>query len=398
MPAVTVERVPVQTFGLGFLGFDHLQIVFRHDAPGRPFPQDSWFVIEGLRETAGGPLVLGVEGWHGGTTLSEANGGLSGEALVARIGAAESRDPRWIADGAGAIDLWARLASYAADIAGQKFPYIAATLPGSPLPTINSSSLVASLLHHAGVSVEAALPAGMRFSPGLATLLGSSGNDTLVAGAGFHTLVGGAGDDLLTGSDDPARIDKLFGGPGNDVIRWSGGFNILHGGQPGLPYADDGIDTVDYSGAGVLRIEAPPASAGPTTPDFIVTHARGEDHLFSIEEIIWDCRSDRVIVGHGVALAPSPPRSETCAAETAEARPSCGAALAAGAQTAAACDTAPSHGPEDRLDLGSGEGGPSPLSWHDLGFDPGLSDLAFDAFDAGAVLGSVGLADLGAWA
>jgi hypothetical protein len=312
MPSVAVERVPVRAFGLGLLGFDHLQIVFRSDGPGGSIGQEAWFVIEGLREPAGtGATVLAVEGWHGGTTLSEANGGLTGGALEERIGTPVMRDPRLVAEGAAAVDAWAAMVAFAADIESQKFPYIAAALPGSPLPAINSSSLVASLLHHAGIAVEAALPPGTRLSPGISTLLGTSGADTLSAGGGFDTVLGGAGDDTLGGSHAPARTDKLYGGAGDDVFHWSGGFNIVHGGQPGMARAADGLDAMNYSGAGVLSLDAPPHGRMGTAPDFIVTHAGGEDHLFSIEEIIWDARSDRLIIGPGVAVAPADPSRQT---------------------------------------------------------------------------------------
>jgi hypothetical protein len=305
MPAVSVERLPVQLFGLGFLGFDHLQIVFRNLlAPDAR--QDDWFVIEGLREQDGADAHLAVEGWQGGTTLSEANGGLVGEELERKIGTSASRGTHDIAGGSEAISLWARLVSFAADIDAQMFPYIPIALPSSPLPTINSSSLVASLLHHAGLSVADALPSGLRLSPGMATLLGTSGDDTLAATGGFTTLAGGAGNDLLVGGGDAGAIDKLYGGAGNDTLRWSPGTNVLHGGQPGLAYAEDGRDTVDYSGAGEIRVEALPAGAPHRQPDFVVTHATGRDYLFSIEEILWDGARDNVTLGEGVALAARP--------------------------------------------------------------------------------------------
>ncbi|MBN8911635.1 MAG: hypothetical protein J0H65_06145 [Rhizobiales bacterium] len=304
MPSVSVERLPVQLFGLGRLGFDHLQIVFQ-SLMARADRQDDWFVIEGVREQHGPETRLAVEGWQGGTTLSDANGGLGGPDLEVKIGTRESRGAHDIAEGSDAISLWATLVSFAADIDGQGFPYIPISLPGSPLPTINSSSLVASLLHHAGRSVADALPAGLRLSPGLATLLGTSGDDTLKIAEDFTTLAGGAGDDTLIGSDAAASIDKLYGGPGNDTLRWSRGVNILHGGQPGLAYADDGYDTVDYSGAGDIRIEALPPGIPHLQPDFVVTHDGGRDYLFSIEEIQWDRARDRVSVGSGVGLMPS---------------------------------------------------------------------------------------------
>jgi len=302
MPAVRVERLPVQLMGLGLLGFDHLQIVFQADfgAPASAARQDDWFVIEGLREPDVAGTRLGVEGWHGGTTLSEANGGLAGAALSARIGTSESRGGHDIAAGSEAMSLWATLSAYAADIEAQKFPYIAFALPGSPLPMLNSSSLVASLLHHAGVDVDRALPAGVRFSPGIATLLGTSREDELRTSGGFSTLVAGGGNDRLLGGDHPT--EKLYGGAGNDTFFWSSGVNIIHGGQPGLDYEDDGTDTLTYTGAGDVTIEAPPERAAHVRPE------GGQDLLFSIEEIVWDGAGDRLSIGPGMGLAAKPLR------------------------------------------------------------------------------------------
>lgn len=298
MPTVSVERVPVKLLGLGFLGFDHLQIVFRNGAD-----QERWFVIEGIRDADATGVWLGVEGWDGGTTLSDANGGLVGEDLLRSIGTSADRGAQDIADGGESIALWGRLVSHASDIAAQHFPYIPIALPNSALPTINSSSLIASLLHHAGVKLADVLPAGLRFSPGMSTLLGTSGDDTLEAAQDFTTLVGGGGDDVLAGSEATDTVDKLYGGAGNDTLRWSRGVNILHGGQPGLAYTDDGIDTVDYSGAGVIRIDTLPEHEPHRHADFVVRHAGGRDYLFSIEEILWDAAHDRVTLGDGVGLA-----------------------------------------------------------------------------------------------
>lgn len=308
MPTVSLERLPVQMLSLGLLGFDHLQIVFQTDPGGAEAAarQDGWFVIEGLREAEGVEVRLAVEGWHGGTTLSEANAGLAGEALEDKIGTSASRGARALASGPEAIELWATLVAHAADIEAQKFPYIALALPGSALPTLNSSSLVASLLHRAGVDVATVLPAGLRFSPGLSTLLGTSQDDTLAAAGRFTTLAAGDGDDVLRGSDDADRVDKLFGGRGDDTFHWSRGVNVLHGGQPGLAYEDDGLDTVDYSGAGDLRLEAPAPGAAHVQADFIVFHDGGQDQLYSIEEVAWDGAGDRLSIGRGVGLAARP--------------------------------------------------------------------------------------------
>ncbi|OWJ68101.1 calcium-binding protein [Inquilinus limosus] len=66
-------------------------------------------------------------------------------------------------------------------------------------------------------------PNDLRGTDAADTLYGAGGNDRLTAYHGYDTLYGGAGDDLLIAYDD-------------------GGNNLFFGG--------DGIDTVDYSGAG----------------------------------------------------------------------------------------------------------------------------------------------------
>lgn len=192
MPSVHVERLPVEFLKLGRLGFDHLQIVFRSGFGAGLATQDDWFVIEGLCEKGADGTHLAVEGWHGGTTLSEANGWRRGDALVARIGRPESRHPREIASGDGAVELWATLVAHAAHIHARKFPYVPMTLPGLALPVINSSSLVSSLLHHAGFHVDAAMPPGLRFSPGRRTLLGSAAGDTRATENGFTAILASA--------------------------------------------------------------------------------------------------------------------------------------------------------------------------------------------------------------
>lgn len=305
MPSVRVERLPIQTLGLGILGFDHLQLVYvtGQDVSG---PEDAWFVIEGLREASPFGLRLGVEGLYGATTLAEANGGVTGEALKAKIGTADARGSREIATGPEAPQLWATFVAHASDIAAQSFPYIAYALPTSPLPTLNSSSLVSSLLHHAGLDIARVTPYGLRFSPGTETLLGTSGDDVLSPVERFTAVMAGDGADRLTGSFEPSRIDKLYGGKGNDHFQWSKGLNIIHGGQPALAYGDDGRDTVDYAGVGQVTIRAGSAPHPHLSPDFIATFDGGEDRLFSIEEIVWDGAGDRVLLGEGAGLVDTP--------------------------------------------------------------------------------------------
>ncbi len=179
MPKIRIERYPVQTFKLGVLGFDHLQLVYQPDATPVGEAQDSWLLIEGLREWTADGVRLSVEGWEGRTTLAEANGGVFGYELTERIETPLSRGSRVVPVDGDAPNAWATMASFAGDIEAQGFPYIAFALPGSPIPTINSSSLISSLLYYIGVDIASVMPYGARLSPGTTTLIGSSGDDHL---------------------------------------------------------------------------------------------------------------------------------------------------------------------------------------------------------------------------
>jgi hypothetical protein len=94
MAVIRIERVPVSVGGLGLLGFDHLQLVFQQDDYDPRLRQDNWYVMEGVREPGADGFVLGVEGGNGITTLSAANGGLTGSDLTAAIGTAAQRGSR----------------------------------------------------------------------------------------------------------------------------------------------------------------------------------------------------------------------------------------------------------------------------------------------------------------
>jgi hypothetical protein len=192
------------------------------------------------------------------------------------------------------------MASYARDIDRQDFPYIAYGLPASPTPTVNSSSAIASLLHYSGVDPSRWLPYGVRLSPGTATLLGTSGDDSMQTVQAFDTLLGGLGRDELAGGLAPARVEKLFGGEDADLFHWSGGFNIVHGGQPQLRYEADGTDVMDYSGAGTVTITLSRHAIPHKVPGYVAVFEGGVDHLFSIERIQWNARTDRIVLGDGV--------------------------------------------------------------------------------------------------
>jgi Ca2+-binding RTX toxin-like protein len=301
MPRIRIEWVPVQMFGLGLLGFDHLQLVYQQSDADIANGQDAWFVMEGVRETRLGGAYLGIEGADGRTTLSVANLAAR-NALVAKIGTPEYRGSRALPYGGDEFQAWETMASYARDIDTQDFPYIAYGLPGSPTPTINSSSAIASLIYYSGLDPSARLPYGLHLSPGIATRLGTSGDDAMRVECGFTTLLGGSGRDEFIGGSAPHVIDKLYGGTGDDLFHWSAGFNIIHGGQPNLGYAADGVDVIDYSGAGTVVITSNRHWVPHKSPNYVALSTTGRDHLYSIERIQWNETTDRIVLGDGIDL------------------------------------------------------------------------------------------------
>jgi hypothetical protein len=301
VPRIRIEWMPVQQYGLGHLGFDHLQLVYQPDEGGMPSFQDDWFVMEGVRESTNHGTYLGIEGADGRTTLAIANLASRAE-LTAKIGTPEYRGSRTLPYGGDEFSVWETMSSYARDIEAEDFPYIAFGLPGSATPTINSSSAVASLIYYSGLDPSERLPYGVRLSPGTATLLGTSADDTLRAEQGFTTLLGGSGRDTLGGGDSTTGIEKFYGGRGDDLIHWSRGFNIVHGGQPQLDYRDDGTDVIDYSGAGTVTITLNRHWIAHKVPNFIAVFDGGLDYLFSIERIQWNAKTDRIVLGKGIDL------------------------------------------------------------------------------------------------
>jgi len=298
MPRVRIEWVPVQLFGLGHLGFDHMQLVLEQGEGGAP--QDDWFVMEGVRDPTDLGTYLMIEGSDGRTSLAAANLA-SRVALTDKIGTPDLRGSRTLPYNGDEMRAWETMASYARDIDAQDYPYIALGLPGSPTPTINSSSAIASLLHYSGLDPTQNLPYGMRLSPGTSTLLGTGGNDEMRVAHGFSTLLGGDGNDRFIGGGDQ-QTEKYFGGSGEDVFRWSPGFNIVHGGQPQLAYALDGTDVIDYSGAGEVTISFNRHWIPHKSPNFFALHDGGVDHLFSIERIQWNAKSDHIRLGKEIDL------------------------------------------------------------------------------------------------
>lgn len=294
MPKIRIERVPIRKFNLGWFGFDHLHLTYQQSEFDELSPQDGWYVIEGVRDQLPTGLTLGVLGEDGLTTLSNANGELTGDDLVAFIGTPEDRGSRVLLTGLEALDAWQVIVTRGADIQNQHLPYFAYGFSGAT-PTLNSSSVIASLLFYAGLDVASSMPAGLRSSPGTTTLIGSSGDDTLTISSGFTTLVGGGGQDRLLGGTDNSVTDRLYGGLDDDTIVWSKGFNLVHGGLPGTDYAADGLDTLDYFGVGNVVINAFPYAYEHKSPQYVATHSGGLDWIYSIERLEWDADNDNII-------------------------------------------------------------------------------------------------------
>lgn len=304
MGTIRIEFIPIKKYNLGLLGLDHLQIVFE-DETSFTNTQDRWLVLEGTHD--GGLLdgTLGVLGHDLETPLSAANNAF-GAKLVEAIGTPETRGSRIVYQGGDALGLWQTMMDYGQDIEEQVFPYEGYSWPYGPGAIINSSSVVATLLYVIGIDVNTTMPMGIRASPGTSTLLGTPLDDDITIRNNFTQVAGGSGEDTLRGSENLVWPEKLYGGDGDDTIVWSKGENIVHGGGPRMPYALDGLDTADYSGAGRVHIITTHHSVEHKVAQFVAAFDSGSDQLFSIEAIKWFRDSDVVTLGQGVDLLEKP--------------------------------------------------------------------------------------------
>ncbi len=311
MARARIEWVPVQTWGLGTFGFDHLQLVFQPGDETERLAQEEWFVIEGTRDVVPGSAtpVLGVLGADGTTTLAQANpvetdtGGIAlptAEQLVDEIGTPASRGSAGLPllDAFGA---WQTMAHFAQEIEAQQLPYRATGVVGTGLPTINSSSVIASLLYYVGLDISNHTPLGLRSSPGQQTLIGTTGDDTMQIEFNFTTLVGGLGNDTFQGTDS-SNTESFYGGKGDDIFVWSEGDNIFHGGQPELDYDNDGTDTIIYEGVGDVLLTANESAIPHILPDYFAHHSGGLDWLFSVERLQWSDTTDNIVLGPDISL------------------------------------------------------------------------------------------------
>lgn len=304
MGTIRVEFVPIKKYNLGLLGLDHLQIVYE-DENAFIKKQDDWYVLEGTHDGSLFGGQLGVLGHDFRTELSAANG-KNGDELVALIGTPESRGSRIVYQGPSGLEAWQRMMNWGVEIEENQFPYEGFAWPFSAAPIMNSSSVVATLLSIIGVDVNANMPAGIRFSPGTSTILGTTGNDDLKLTASFTQLATGFGQDTLRGTDGGTWPDKLYGGDDNDLFPWTKGENIIHGGQARLAYAEDGLDAVDYNGIGTVYVAATKHPVEHKVADYISSFEGGSDQLFSIEGAYWNELTDIVYAGEGVEFITNP--------------------------------------------------------------------------------------------
>jgi hypothetical protein len=190
-----------------------------------------------------------------------------------------------IADGALADEKWPLLVQAAQNV-NNEYDYKAVSLETVSFdPTLNSNSFIASVLYHAGLSLEGSYPASAGSAPGDKHILGLETDETLTVQGQFVALSGGGGTDVLVGDE---RANALLGGRDDDVVRPGAGDDYVHGGQQGLALGEDGYDTADYS--------ANSSNDGITvglygTPnewnDFVVQDGLGgTDNLRSIERVI----------------------------------------------------------------------------------------------------------------
>lgn len=255
--AIAIEAKAVEFRGIGS-GFFHLYLVKTvTDEQGNVLTEKV------IRGTAGG----------GGDLETLANVDLASSPDRRGSDTREERRHTVIdLDGRDADAVWHVMVQHARNIDRADLRYsvdISRELPGDDL---NSNSVVASVLHTAGINWTESLPFGvsrseaplygqlqyMKVDDVIAgtensdRILGGVGNDSisglgqndLLAGeSGNDRLSGGTGDDSLIGG---TGNDRLFGGDGNDILRGGTGADafIFHTG----PDDSAGIDIIrDFS-------------------------------------------------------------------------------------------------------------------------------------------------------
>ncbi len=139
-------------------------------------------------------------------------------------------------------DVWSLLVQHAEQIDAEGLSYL--------LFDQNSNSTIASILHLAGLDVEAVLPENNLSVPGTDnylnfdyTLQGSDSGDIIQGVNGDDRFIGATGDDHLIGN---LGDDRLFGGLGTDSLSGgSGDDNLIGGSGTDFLESDSGDDRLD---------------------------------------------------------------------------------------------------------------------------------------------------------
>ena len=243
MPTViAIEAKPVEFEGLGS-GFLHLYLVKTvTDEQGRVISEK---------------VIRGTAGSNGDLeTLADANLATSPDR---RRGDTPEERHRKVLDlgGRDADDVWRIMVQHANNIEKADLDYSVDIFRRFPGDDLNSNSVVASVLHSAGLSLSTSLPVGVSRSEAPLygqlqymnvgdALFGTANNDRIFGGIGNDRLYGRGGSDRLYGEDGNDRLlgssgnDALSGGNGsdhldgstdNDVLNGGGGNDRLYGGS-----------------------------------------------------------------------------------------------------------------------------------------------------------------------
>ncbi len=131
--------------------------------------------------------------------------------------------------GRNANDVWKVMVQHAANIDRADLRYSADIFQELPGRDLNSNSVIASVLHSAGLDWRQSLPEGINRSkaPLYGQLEHMRVDDSLSGAANRDRIYGGVGNDLIKGAQ---QNDTLSGESGNDRIYGSSGNDNLHGG------------------------------------------------------------------------------------------------------------------------------------------------------------------------
>jgi len=163
---------------------------------------------------------------------------------------------------------------------------------------LNSNSWVASILYHAGMSIEGNEPydiEGIDFAPGLYNILGDDSDERFIPIGKTYVFFGGAGNDTFDGRGFVHTVG-FFGGANNDTLYASDeSGSVYNGGDGSLssPHGtglSDGYDTLSYEGrSGGIRVNL-------DRPEKTVDSYFTSDSIYSIEHLVLTSYDDIVFV------------------------------------------------------------------------------------------------------